>query len=522
MASNIQPLEIGTLSAISADESQFLGSSSGIFFVNTVHRAFAIAKGGYLSDGIKEGSSQGHPSIDECIVGSESLRNSERDEITREVPPSIQVTSLSSYGIVRRGLGIAPDIHQARELLAVYFQMWHPLFPFLHGPTFMQEIESFYMNRHNLDIQDPAEIRRNTCRVIVFQCVFNTAASSKEDLDYPQDCRIESNESLLSLLGSELLSRHDTLSLQALLASQIYLIVTMSLRAASTVGGILLRAMLQSGFHRCPFRYPQLSRHDREIRKHIFWTAYAIDRYLNQALGHPLGIQDLDIDVCLPGTEELHSCSEKPQRVSSDFSSHLPKLHYTTTSSGAAVDARIESHNRDHFGDSKSQLQSIEGEEIFASYVIYNRIMGQALELFHKSIHIRSVEQNEVLMLTSNVRSWWNNLPQQLQDAHITFTPDEYVESTSHFASFFSVIYQQLILLINRPFLSQDPQSPQFRSSLQMCIGAGRAIISTLKGQTAFETDFFWPGILSGTWMSGLILTFACELGLYPFSKTHL
>jgi hypothetical protein len=105
---------------------------------------------------------------------------------------------------------------------------------------------------------------------VVFQCIFNIAASSKTDLNLSPACYIKSSENLLSLLGSELLSRHDVLSLQALLAAQVYLIVTMSLRVASTVGGILLRAVLQSGFHRCPFRYPQLSHHNREIRKQIF------------------------------------------------------------------------------------------------------------------------------------------------------------------------------------------------------------------------------------------------------------
>lgn len=31
-----------------------------------------------------------------------------------------------------------------------------------------------------------------------------------------------------------------------------------------------------------------------------------IDRYLSQALGHPLGIQDSDIDVCSLTSPELH------------------------------------------------------------------------------------------------------------------------------------------------------------------------------------------------------------------------
>lgn len=239
------------------------------------------------------------------------------------------------------------------------------------------------------------------------------------------------------------------------------------------------------------------------------------------------------MDVCFPGTEELHSHLAKLTRVSNGLSFHLPRLQshtaqpsseHTQSSPGIAGGARKELHSKEsgHVTDRSSQRQRTEGEEIFASYVMYSRITGQALELFHKSVHIRSVEQNDVLMLTSNVHSWWNSLPEQLQDSHTISKSHEDGESTSHFASFFSIIYQQLILLINRPFLSQDPQSPQFRSSLQTCIGAGRATISTLKGQMTHKTSLFWPGFLSGIWMSGLILAFACELGLYPFNKTLL
>lgn len=103
------------------DESRFIGSSSGIFFVNTVHRAFIISKGGALFARIREGGARDHPSIDKCIVGPENPRNSEQDEITRAVTPTIQTSELISYRITQRGLGIAPSLNQAKELITVYF-----------------------------------------------------------------------------------------------------------------------------------------------------------------------------------------------------------------------------------------------------------------------------------------------------------------------------------------------------------------------------------------------------------------
>ena len=103
----------------------------------------------------------------------------------------------------------------------------------------------------------------------------------------------------------------------------------MSLQAASTVAGMLMRSIFYAGLHRYPFRYVQLSRHDCEIRKRLFWSAYTADRYLSQALGLSLGVQDLDIDVCLPGEDELHQPVLIPEGSEAttermDVSSHLP------------------------------------------------------------------------------------------------------------------------------------------------------------------------------------------------------
>jgi hypothetical protein len=51
---------------------------------------------------------------------------------------------------------------------------------------------------------------------------------------------------------------------------------------------------------------PQIPQGDCKMRKWVFWSTCALNRYLNQALGDPLGYQDSDIDVCGPGNIELH------------------------------------------------------------------------------------------------------------------------------------------------------------------------------------------------------------------------
>lgn len=158
-------------------------------------------------------------------------------------------------------------------------------------------------------------------------------------------------------------------------------------------------------------------------------------------------------------------------------------------------------------------------EDALTHYIAYGRLTGRALEMLHKSINVRTVKYNDILELTSDIHSFWNSLPQQLQDL-----PDPNLLShgntdQSVLGLFFTLIYQQLILLVNRPFLSLEPSSVEFRLSLQTCIGSSRTVISTMRDQASGHQCVSWPGALSVTWMSGLILAFACALDLYPVKK---
>lgn len=525
---SVPPIEIGSLTALSPNESKFIGSSSGIFFVNTVRRAFAIRN--VQSPG-EEIPPEDGASAETYIGGIDADENENSGFQT----PIIQADSLQSrlYGIDTRSIGQPPRREDASKLIQVYFRVWHPLFPFLHGPTFLKDIEVYYTEQQGVNSAlTEVEIRHRQYRAITSQCIFNIAALDRPDLRLPPNCAIKA-AGLTAQLCS-LAIRHDIPVLQALLAGQIYLIATMSLHAASTLSGVLLKLMLHGGLHRCPCRYSQLSSHDADIRKRIFWSAYAVDRYLSQALGLPLGIQDSDIDVCIPGSVELHrpvqNQTSMAEYMRSEVSLHLPDGHPSLNQTHPA--ASVASNERYPRPGSASDIsQSIEGgtvstlrdkrpgEHALANYVAYGRLTGRALELLHKSLNVRTVQYSNVLELTSDIHSFWNALPQQLQDLP---EPNKVANGDTNqnlLGIFFTIIYQQLILLVNRPFLSLNPSSLEFRLSLQACISASRVVISTLKNQASGQPCISWPGTLSVTWMSGLVMAFSCTLGLYPVEK---
>ncbi|KAF7619111.1 hypothetical protein AFLA_000747 [Aspergillus flavus NRRL3357] len=498
------PSEIGSLTAQSNEESQFVGSSSGVYFINTVRQAFSRNL-----DTLDASSGQEFPHPEDTLVGSDGSHYDKRS-----APSSVKASPMPGgdqpfcqweYDPAMAAiLGQAPPLDTARELM----MQWNCSIPIT--------AKVILFHHHQT-----TEIHAGT---VIFQCVFNLASHLRPDLRLPSESRIESSSNMQSLL-STLTFRNDLSSLQALLASQLYLVTKMSLRTASTVGGCMLRSMMHAGLHRCPFRYRELSSHDRQLRKRIFWCAYAIDRYLSQALGLPLGIQDSDIDVCAPGADEIHfpgSHRAHGLRMGlstcnlNDRASSVPESSADAIQLPAEQSASHESHQNT---PSDSEPLQNKREITFASYVESGTLTGRALELFHKSILVRSIRRSSVLFLITDVHKWWNSLSIDLQTLNPPVDQDTMADKPFNFGPFFTVLYQHLVLLINRPSLSLSPSTPEFCSGLQTCIGAAREILTALKAQIDAKQALFWPGFLSAAWMSGLVLAFACQLRQYVLSK---
>ncbi|KND93720.1 hypothetical protein TOPH_01894 [Tolypocladium ophioglossoides CBS 100239] len=528
----IPPIEIGSFLALQADKSEFIGSASGAFFVNTVFRAFASAslEAPSLAAADDDVAAPCPASAHNYLAGAEPAQEPPDDngygdgEDDDDAPfdasssrcgPSLSSSS-SSYGIAAPGLGLPPSPAVARKLVMLYFQHWHPLFPFLHGPTVLKQMDSFFGSpgahqcpdqgqdenqSHDYDQAASASPRSRLCRAVIFQCLFNIAASSQEEQqDLEPSSRIQSAASLTNLVGY-ISSRHDTASLQALLAVELYLTARMSLRAASTVHGTLTRTLYHAGFHRCPYRYVQMTRQVCDMRQRIFWCAYVLDRHLSQALGHPVAMVDDEIDVCVPGQHERHRRFRGPhqQAISDD---RLPVDHERRKPSWPGTGIRSPDH-----GPGSSPGGS-SGKFVLGHVATYSRLLGAALDLFHKSIHSRSITWDKILELTSRVHSWWNSLPLALQDS-----------SEPMLGPYFAKLYHYLILFINRPFLSLPTHRADFRSGLQSAVVARCSIVRKLGPLSDHPFLRAWPGTLSASWMAGLTIAFAALLGQYPLDK---
>jgi hypothetical protein len=486
--------EIGTLKKLPDHDTEWLGSSSGVFFVNTVRRAFSAAFSATTSE------TQSYPASEDILVGGEYI-----------VSSPVERT-------LAKALGKLPPKSVASELVLSFFKAWHPLFPFLHGPTFLSDVEAIYVSNDRL--QPQAEGQTNSTelddidirKAVILLLIVNIASLDSAETTLPSNSRIKSSADVARMAGI-LGVRHDIITIQALVASELYLIATRALREASTVGGMLLRNMFHAGLHRCPLRYAQLSPEDCEIRKRIFWSAYALDRHLSQSLGAPLTLQDSDIDTCLSGTRELHRpvTREMLASVSREIILHMP------SKDPWAGSARPERHGTD--GNATSDIAEAEEkqrrEAALRSYVQYGRLTGRVVEIFHKSVHARFPERDAILHLTSDVDAWWNDLPGFLSGEDVVDVPAH----QRILIPFFTILYQNLLILVNRPALSLPPTSAEFQHGLQVCIKASRTTLSALKLHQEQGRTMFWPGLLAANWMAGLIIAFACQMGKYPVAR---
>src|SRR6185437_3892312 len=122
------------------------------------------------------------------------------------------------------GLGKPPDQRVAIELVTSFFTTWHPLFPFLHGPSFIKDMESIYKRQRRpskptQESPSPHDVRK----LLTFQLIINIASLDRTDIHLPIESRIKSTADVSRMAGCLALS-HDLSTIQAILAAELYLV----------------------------------------------------------------------------------------------------------------------------------------------------------------------------------------------------------------------------------------------------------------------------------------------------------
>ncbi|KIV97769.1 hypothetical protein PV10_01477 [Exophiala mesophila] len=514
-------VEIGSLWTRNHGQSQFVGSSSGVFFVQTVRNAFSNA-----ATDLSRGQQHRGPSPDPAGLSSwspELIYGSETHTTPRE-----GVSGVSSSGQTTLLHDSLPDYPTARRLCKLYFRTWQSLIPFIHAPSLLTDLEELNLDNSNSNTKLGKDLAKDT----ILLCVLQIGAL--EDTETQNRCGHGGSfgDSLLPHLA--VIAMNDSLtSIQALLSCQLYFVATMSFHAASITGGLISRSIMKAGLHRCPWRYPGLTSLERDMRKRVIWSAYVLDRFLSQALGHPLGLQDADIDVCLPGTKELHEPMQRGNSAATsasvdDTAMPLSSTHREgrTNLVGRAQTSTVQCdvHPDTALPEKRSQHVSSAPDllSLHAEWVHGSQFLGRTVDTFHGSIHVRSASPERALRLKADIDAWANSSVYEVTSTQLAtnLDLDDIQQSAEYFANvFLSTYYHHMVLLVNRPALSKERSSAEFQAAVQKCIGAAKSILQILSGHMVRQLRIFWPGHLLAVWMSGLVIAFAGRINAYNKTK---
>lgn len=435
--------------------SRFLGSSSGIYFLHLVREAFSST--GSTTDGIYDA---------EYLAG------------TYEDREATEILGEQTVGPISRDVG--------ERLVMPYFRYLHPLLPFLDGQQFAHEFETKAYSGRPVSAAMACSFKA-VLSIGLLEYPELRGAVAGRSRDWFSGGARDARAHAMALLGCPV----DVGALEALLAVQVYLFVSMQIRAAYELGGLIRSKMYVAGLHRCPARYPTVfSEAECMQRKRILWSAYALDHHLSQTLGLPIGYVDTDIDVCPLLSERHIQGADVPEPEGNETPFPVDDSDVINNSSNPLRIARA-------FSD-------------------YHRLVGRVVETFNKSLHVRAVEPREALALQADIERWWNGLPEGLTGQN----PDPDLPFDN--SAFFTVLYHQIVLLVNRPRLSLSADTPEFHYAMQVGVDCGRRILAAMtqqETQHGHSQTLFWPGYMSAVWNAGLIISFACKLDCYPLSR---
>ncbi|KAL4805591.1 fungal-specific transcription factor domain-containing protein [Aspergillus unguis] len=444
--------ELGVMRKSSTDNgsASFLGSSSGIHFIRVVYNAFA-----------RRSAHLNRPQQKDTQVPGE-------DDQLHHQPHQRRPDLWLPHELDLNAPGIA-SFDTLAQWTRGYFENWHPIFPFISGPAFLVVLEHLSRDGFsNLSVADGILVRS-----IISIALMDRRQTDSSGFQSPIPPALvfrtvhQAMESLYTLFCEP-----PTIPiLQAAFGVQLFLASLLRLDAASRVGGVIIRTAYHLGLHRCPVRY-SFSPEEIATRRRLFWSVYCLERYLSQALGIPLGIQDDDIDVCYPGAETHGSVEEDPRLR---LLAHLAK---------------------------------------------FARVRGRIIELRNKSITHREESIDATQALQGELTHWWNEV---YDDVYPLDNDDTDNTATVPIGPFhrilLTVLRHEAIISMNRPLLAAEASSPEYRTALQICIESSRSLLTALRQYLSTPSStvpLVWPSFTWSVWMSCLILIYAAWESEFP------
>ncbi|KAJ5676763.1 uncharacterized protein N7477_002396 [Penicillium maclennaniae] len=256
-AQSKQAHEIGLVSLSSGGEPRYLGPSSGYFLANLV----------FSNTGRRARLAGNRGNEDEPISLSSELFNHPACLPTRK--------------------------EDAVELSSKYFASVHLMYPFLHEPSYMQQMNKLYMDGE-----------ANTNPAVIFH-VFMVLAIAASDLSRRFKIRLpaESYYTAATRYFEGACVEGSLEGLQSLLLLMVYALHNPSCGVnVWSLNYQCLGALIDLGLQRdvrTSSAFP-ISFLEQEMRTRVFWVVYSFDRTLGTMMGRPIGVRDEACELRLP------------------------------------------------------------------------------------------------------------------------------------------------------------------------------------------------------------------------------
>jgi hypothetical protein len=163
----------------------------------------------------------------------------------------------------------------------------------------------------------------------------------------------------------------------------------------------------------------------------------------------------------------------------------------------------------------------------------HGRIKGLILELRNKSILHSHFDPDEQARIDAEISQWWNAAQDLVDPIGLDFggfghsSQPAPVQLKSSHKLLLIVQKHESIILLNRPVISSSPNTSAFAAAMQKCIGASKAIVTSIFKHISSSIDtegatnsriaspLVWPGFIWLIWQSALILLYAASEGYY-------
>lgn len=365
-----------------------------------------------------------------------------------------------------------PDRHLADSLVDGYFDRVHPLYPFVHEPSFRAEYEKMWAWLPESTLRPSWYALLNL--VFAHGCEFCDAVPEEQVLTRVAPFVARSRQ----IIFSHVFRKANLELVQSLLLMCHYLQGTLDLNECWNLVGLMIRTAFTIGLHLDPDSQ-SLTTMEKEVRKRVWWGGFIIDRTLSMKLGRPPSLQSTDAnDVPLPvavDDQYIHNDSMTPRQPARRPSVTAFFVH--TVKLSRVIDSILrELYLANRRTSAKPSTDSATPESSRQS-----QVLGQAV------------------LLDGQLLAWWKGVPAHLLSGRNAAEGRLFQRQRTvmevRYLQIRILLQRQLLLIFSRQEIEDDFFRTIAIAGSQTCIYAARQTVRMIYSQ-------YRAGLLNSIWYS--------------------